>query len=436
MQTTDQPEKLQPVNSKECESAIQELLGYLTETERIEQEHATQVEREKKKREEQRKKWRDNMVPNGEADPKAQPEEKKEETKKEDDKQKEEPESEEKEKEEETKEPAADKPKERKKKKKEEYTEDPIDVDDPFGEAGPSFDEGPSFGEESPFDDTKGPDDSNKEEESSSDDSPDGFPDDDEIDKEQKKAEERVRERWPVPAPKPPEPVPYKPTFHYREYDPAMPTIGMDTAKIALRALQQIKAEAAGSRPVLMVFLCDNGERKILKFKNKKAALAYIEQDKKRFMDHIDPKDTQKEVFKDDNTIPPEQQRYKPTPSNELDEDGTFKRQSEIDHTCHVFQDDNKCIVYFEKQQVTGRWDLFDMNEAAVGDPDPADIPFAYAVTNETLEKLRKEQTGEEPEEKPSEKPENSPKDEPKDHSNNESNKAGKQKKKSKFRFW
>lgn len=170
-------------------------------------------------------------------------------------------------------------------------------------------------------------------------------------------------------------------------------TISVECAKeavAAMRALREIKAQ---ERPFLMVMIRDDGTREIASYKTREAAIISMKREMDIYVNEIEPKDYSRIVYKDDGEVKKEDQIYEPTPAEEIAEDGTIKRPSEIDGTLHKVETEDRGIVYFETKNATARWDIYDMTNVIKGDQDdPAYESFKEEQGKAAAEKQEEKQ--------------------------------------------
>lgn len=158
-----------------------------------------------------------------------------------------------------------------------------------------------------------------------------------------------------------------KPRPRYVEYDETMPTITAECAKEAVRCMRELRDMQNSHRSYLLVCIRDDGKRSIELFYTKEAAINRMKQDIELYINEIEPKDTTAVIYEDDGA---NEHIFEPTPKEHIAKDGTIKRPSEIDDTMHRFEQDDRGIVYFETQNATARWDIYDLDDARIGDPD------------------------------------------------------------------
>lgn len=180
-----------------------------------------------------------------------------------------------------------------------------------------------------------------------------------------------------------------EPRPRYIDASELVATISVECAETAVDAMRALREDRTSRRPVIMMMVRDDGLRDIKTFKTKEAANLAMKKEMDFYINEIEPKDYMKIVYMDTG----ENERiYEPTPVEEIDEDGTIKRPSEIDGTLHVVETENRGIVYFESKNATARWDIFDLDEAVPGDPpDPAYEQYKEEMTEEAKEKKAEE---------------------------------------------
>lgn len=180
-----------------------------------------------------------------------------------------------------------------------------------------------------------------------------------------------------------------EPRPRYIDASELVATISVECAETAVDAMRALREDRTSRRPVIMMMVRDDGLRDIKTFKTKEAAILAMKKEMDFYINEIEPKDYMKIVYMDTG----ENERiYEPTPVEEIDEDGTIKRPSEIDGTLHVVETENRGIVYFESKNATARWDIFDLDEAVPGDPpDPAYEQYKEEMTEEVKEKKAEE---------------------------------------------
>ena len=173
---------------------------------------------------------------------------------------------------------------------------------------------------------------------------------------------------------------------HYKEYDPAAPTVGVNAVREAIKAMQELQMLQRNHYPYLLVCIKDDGSRTQQKFRTLVQAQEQMEEEMDMYIDQIEPIDTNKVIYRDDGSGAHE---YEPTPENELNPDGTFKHPSEIDGTLHILREDTKGIVYFETQNATARWDILNTDTAEIGDKpnDPEFEEFVRRAIEEANER-------------------------------------------------
>lgn len=144
-----------------------------------------------------------------------------------------------------------------------------------------------------------------------------------------------------------------------------VPIISKKCAETAVEAMRALRKAEKEYRRYVLVNIRDDGKRTITKYKAKEDALLAMHREMDVYVNEIEPKDRTKEVYEDDGD---NEHIYEPTPPDQIAEDGTIKRPSEIDHTLHRKETDSRGIVYFETKNATARWDVYDLEEAVLGD--------------------------------------------------------------------
>lgn len=171
-------------------------------------------------------------------------------------------------------------------------------------------------------------------------------------------------------------PAKYMGMPRYKEYDPAAPTVGVEAVKVAIKAMKELQMLQRNHYPYLLVCMRDDGTRTQTKFRTLIQAQEQMEQEMQTYIDQVEPIDINKVIYMDDGIGA---HTYTPTPENELNPDGTFRHTSEIDGTLHILREETKRIVYFETQNATARWDIFNTDIADLGDK-PDDPEFEEFV--------------------------------------------------------
>lgn len=158
-----------------------------------------------------------------------------------------------------------------------------------------------------------------------------------------------------------------KPRPRYQEVSELTPVISIKCAQEAVDAMRELRSVSRNYRRFLLVCIRDDGKRRASRYRTKEAALFAMHREMDFYINEIEPKDRTKEVYLDEDN---DEKVFEPTPENEIAEDGTLKRPSEIDGTLHRIEKENRGIVFFETKNATARWDIYDMDEISVGDPD------------------------------------------------------------------
>lgn len=195
-------------------------------------------------------------------------------------------------------------------------------------------------------------------------------------------------------------PAKYMGMPRYKEYDPAAPTVGVEAVKEAVRAMKELQMLQRNHYPYLLICMRDDGTRTQTKFRTLIQAQEEMDQEIEAYIDQVEPIDINKEIYIDDGLGP---HTYKPTPENEINPDGSFRHKSEIDGTLHVLKEETKGIVYFETQNSTARWDIFNIDIAEIGDK-PDDPEFEEFVRRAIEEAAMRDAKKEDQEEKKKEK--------------------------------
>lgn len=168
-------------------------------------------------------------------------------------------------------------------------------------------------------------------------------------------------------------------------------TISVDCAKQAVAAMRALRELLTGERPVLLVRITDDGTRELSTYKSKEAAAMAMHTEMDIYINEIEPKDYSQIVYVDDGEDGPH--LHDTTPPEQVAEDGTLKRPSEMDNTLHRIETDDRGIVYFETKNATSRWDIYDMNDAMIGDPsDPEYDGFKEKMMESAKEKAEENQ--------------------------------------------
>lgn len=157
------------------------------------------------------------------------------------------------------------------------------------------------------------------------------------------------------------------PRPRFVEANDLSPTISIECAQAAIDAMRTLREIQGEYRRYILVFIRDDGSRQISRFRTREAALSRMHSQMDFYINEIEPKDKMRVVYRDDGD---NEHIYEPTPEDEIDEDGTIKRPSEIDNTLHRIETDSRGIVYFETKNATARWDVYDLEDAEPGDPD------------------------------------------------------------------
>jgi len=182
----------------------------------------------------------------------------------------------------------------------------------------------------------------------------------------------------------------------YRQAISTMPVLSIKTGLGALDAMHALEEIRDAYCPVLIGFIDDTGRKYLRKTQSKEKAVEFIRYEMQRYQEHIDDVDADREVIVDD----PECARIlEPTPSEQLNDDETFKGSGAAAGMIHKYEGEDHFIIYNEQTGQTARWDIYDLDEAEpIGDIYGED---GYTVTDSDRRKYAKSlHKGEMPEEK------------------------------------
>ena len=167
----------------------------------------------------------------------------------------------------------------------------------------------------------------------------------------------------------------YNPKVHFRVPDDAEPYIPVGTAKKALEAINELIELKKNAMPYIVVSVNFAGLRSIHRFRNLISAQNYMQTQMDAYFNKMDPSDIGKEIIVDDGKVQKDQAIYNPTPGNELDENGHFKRPSEINGKSIRLVNEKRGIIHFIESGKTARWDIYSLDDAAPGN-DQIDLSF------------------------------------------------------------
>lgn len=168
---------------------------------------------------------------------------------------------------------------------------------------------------------------------------------------------------------------PYHPKVHYRVPDDAEPYLPIETVKKAKEAIKELIEIKKDDSPYIVVSVNFAGLRSIHRFKNLDSAQNYMRAQMEAYFNKMDPSDIGKEIIVDDGKVPKDKAIYKPTPANELDENGHFRKPSEISGKSVRLIDEKRGIIHFIETNKTARWDIYNLNDASAGD-EQIDLSF------------------------------------------------------------
>lgn len=191
----------------------------------------------------------------------------------------------------------------------------------------------------------------------------------------------------------------YHPTVHLRVPDDAEPYLPVGTAKKALEAVNELIELKKNVMPYIVVSVNFAGLRSIHRFRDLISAQNYMKAQMNAYFNKMDPSDLGKEIIVDDGKVQKDQAIYKATPENELDENGHFKRPSEISGKSVCLINEKRGIIHFIETGKTARWDIYSLNDATPGN-DQIDRSFLNFNPEDKDEKAAAEEKSDDANEK------------------------------------
>ena len=149
-----------------------------------------------------------------------------------------------------------------------------------------------------------------------------------------------------------------RPFLHLREYEQAVPFLSLESAEIAVSAVRDLIHLRSSLPAFLVMYIDDDGQRKVTGAKTFLEAKIYAEQCLQEAIDALEEGGRMQEVYIDDGTGGP----YPPTPPEFINDDGSHKCEADALGKLHIFRGEMHYIIYNELAGKTSRWDIFPMD--------------------------------------------------------------------------
>ena len=171
--------------------------------------------------------------------------------------------------------------------------------------------------------------------------------------------------------------------MHYRSDLPATPYVDIKVLEQALQAIEELKNLLKEQSSFIVTYIDDTGDRRIYRAPSADKAQSYIDMFTARYIRNTDPPVNNGEIYVDEGTG---EGIYEATPIDYLRDDESLRGEAEVEHKLHTHRDDKSSVVYNEKTGRTARWDLYDLNDAAM-----IDAHEEFHITEEEIEQILQE---------------------------------------------
>ena len=145
------------------------------------------------------------------------------------------------------------------------------------------------------------------------------------------------------------------PLKHYRDFDPAVPYVSVETAMQAVNAIRDLQELEKSLPGYIVTYMDDDGHRRITGATTEHDARVLAETELQEQLEMLEEDAKLQEVIIDDGECRP----YQPTPPEYINDDESRRSDAEAKGMLHVYRGDTHFIIYNELDEKTSRWDIF-----------------------------------------------------------------------------